>query len=83
MYSESIADKINSLEAKRSQIHKLILQGWTDKSIANYLATDAKTISRFRLAFNQIGPDVTPEQIIHIAMAPILKYRAVATCGNR
>lgn len=86
MYSVSIVKKLDSMSEKKSQIYKLIAQEWTDKSIAGYLGTDHKTISRYRIAFKQLGPDVTTEQVIQLTIAQVQRSRsnhATSATGKR
>lgn len=48
MYAEPIEYRVNELLARRSELLKLIVYGWTDKSIALYLGSDTRTVRRVK-----------------------------------
>lgn len=64
MYAEPKIDRINEMMERKTQILKLIDSRWDDKSIANFLASDHRTIRRFRKAYEKYGKAITPEQVL-------------------
>lgn len=64
MYAEPKEVRIEELMPRKDQIIKLLDYKWNDQSIANFLASDKRTIRRFRRAYNEFGDDFTTDQVL-------------------
>lgn len=58
----TIRSRLGELLGNRDRINTLLSYMWNDKCIANYMATDQRTVRRFRRMVKMFGPEFCEEE---------------------